>query len=121
MTQRGSALPPGFELLEPYVSRWCLATSDERSHLRGACDEEERVRFYEAGKRVMAEALEYLDQKPLDRLDAKEQNLMRLMLSLCHVSLAVELQGKEEAKHAALRQFMPITRSSADPVSCSRS
>src|ERR1700730_15426700 len=121
MTQRRSALPPGFELLEPYVSRWCLATGAERSHLRGACDEEERVRFYEAGKRVMAEALEYLDQKPLDRLDAKEQNLMRLMLSLCHVSLAVELQGKEEAKHAARRQFMPITRSSADPVSCSRS
>jgi hypothetical protein len=117
MTPHGSALPPGFELLEPYVSRWCLATSDERSRLRGECDEEERVRFYEAGRRLMAEALEYLDQTPLDRLDAKEQNLMRLMLSLCHVSLAVELQGKEEAKHAALRRSMPITRSSAEPVS----
>jgi hypothetical protein len=117
MSQHGGALPPGFALLEPYVSRWCLTTSNERSRVRGECDEQERVQFYEAAKRVMAEALEYLDQKPLDRLDAKDQNLMRLMLSLCHVSLAVELQGKDEAKHAALRQFMPITRSSADAMS----
>jgi hypothetical protein len=117
MTEHASALPPGFASLEPYVSRWCLTTSDERSRVRGECDEQERRNFYEAATRVMAEALVYLDQKPLERLDAKEQNLMRLMLSLCHVSLAVELQGKDEAKHAALRQFMPITRSSADAVS----
>jgi hypothetical protein len=109
-----TSLPADFEILEPFVARWCVSTSDERSRLRGDCDEEERVRFYEAGTSVMADALVYLDRKPLGELDAQDETLLKLLLSLCHVALAVELQGKEEANHAALRKLMPITRSSAD-------
>ena len=108
------ALPPGFESLEPFVERWCLPSSDARSLARGDCEPEERERFYAAAHAAMAEALDHLDRKPLDAFDARDEKLMKLMLSLCHVALAVELQRDQEAYHSALRRFMPITRSSAD-------
>ena len=38
------------------------------------------------------------------------------MLSLCHVSLAVELQGQEESNHAKVRELMRITRTSSGPT-----
>ena len=46
--------------------------------------------------------------------DEKEERLMNLLLSLCHVAQAVEIQGDDEPKHALGRQHMKITRASAD-------
>ncbi|MYM64568.1 hypothetical protein [Pseudomaricurvus sp. HS19] len=108
-------LPAAFAELEPFVDQWCLATSNERTTARRNSTPEEREAFFNAGKVIAADALQLLDQKPLDQLDDKEQCLMSLLLSLAHVSLAVEIQGGDEARHALASQHMPITRSPSNP------
>lgn len=116
MSRPETRLPLGFEALEPFVEAWAAASAAERAGLRGASAEQDRVSFYAVGKALAPAALAHLDEKPLDQLDPSEQRLMNLMLSLCHVSLAVELQGQAEPAHARLRELMPITRTSAGPA-----
>jgi hypothetical protein len=67
---------------------------------------------------VLPAALDYLDRKPVSGFDENEDRLMKLLLSLCHVALAVELQGDDEPKHAQNRQRLKITRASADTIVC---
>jgi hypothetical protein len=76
--------------------------------------ETDRVAFFTAAKDMLAAALTYLDTKPLEQFEEKEQRLMNLMLSLCRVSLAVEMQRDDEEKHARDRRHMKITRAAAD-------
>ncbi len=114
MSSEHSLLPPGFEALEPFVEPWAVAGTANRAHRRLVSRETDRVAFFTAAKHLLAEALTYLDTKPLEQFDEKEQRLMNLMLSLCHVSLAVEMQRDDEEKHARARRHMKITRSAAD-------
>lgn len=109
-----SLLPPGFEALEPFVESWAVAGSANRAHRRLVSSGADRVEFFAAAKDMLAAALTYLDAKPLDQFDEKEERLMNLMLSLCHVALAVEMQRDAEEKHARDRRHMKITRASAD-------
>ena len=114
MNGASSPLPTGFEALEPFVESWALTTTAERAQLRSDSTEADRLAFYEAGKDLAPAALVLLDRKPLNAFDAREERLMNLMLSLAHVSLAVEAQGSDEPRHAGFRQHMRIVRSSAD-------
>jgi len=107
-------LPSGFEALEPFVESWAVNGAANRSHRRLVSSESERVAFFNAAKDLAPTALSYLDRKPLNQFDEKEQRLMNLLLSLCHAALAVEIQGDDEPKHAQGRQHMKITRASAD-------
>ena len=109
-------LPTGFEILESFVERWAVEGAAHRAQRRTDSSEAERVAFYNAAKDLAPVALDYLDRKPVDQLDEKERRLMNLMLTLCHVSLAVEAQRDDEPKHAKVRQFMKITRAPADRV-----
>jgi hypothetical protein len=109
-----SILPPGFEALEPFVESWAVAGTANRAHRRLVSSESDRVAFFTAARDMLAAALTYLDTKPLEQFDEKEQRLMNLMLSLCHVSLAVEMQRDDEEKHARARRHMKITRAAAD-------
>jgi hypothetical protein len=109
-----SALPPGFESLEPFVADWAIEGANNRARRRLASTEAERVAFFSAAKDLVAPALDYLDRKPLDELDEPERRLMNLMLSVCHVSLAVEIQGDAEPMHAEGAQHLHITRATAD-------
>ena len=112
-----TSLPPGFEALEPFVESWAVADAGARARRRDASTQEDRAAFYAAAAALLAEALAHLDRKPLSDLDASEQRLMNLMLSLAHVSLAVELQGEAEPVHTEARRLMPIARASAGPAS----
>lgn len=107
-------LPEGFESLEFYVDRWAIEGSANRDARRGDSTEDERVAFFEATKGLVPQALELLDRKPLKQLDEQENRLMNLLLSFCHVTMAVEMLGKAEPRHAQFRKAMPITRSPAD-------
>jgi hypothetical protein len=107
-------LPEGFAALEPFVDVWAVGSSAARDQLRGSSTAAERQAFYGAAQPLAPAALEYLDRKPLDRLDDTETRLMNLMLSLCHVAPAVEAHGDDEPRHAKMRAFMPITRTPAD-------
>lgn len=107
-------LPKGFEALEPYVAAWAIDGTARRAACRDRSSEAERQAFYDVASALLGPALEYLGSKPLEAFDASEERLMNLMLSLAHVSLAVEVQGEFEAAHVQSRTHMEITRSSAD-------
>jgi len=107
-------LPAGYEALEPFVEQWCLEGTRERDIARGAATPEQREAFYEAGKGLVPQALELLDRKPVSELDGAERRLLNLLLSLAHVTLAVEMLGDGEAWHTRFRKDMRITRTPQD-------
>ncbi len=109
-----NALPAGFGSLEQFVTRFALSGTANRAKLRGDATPAERQSFYAAAKDLIAPALDLLDKKKVNELDDAEQRLMNLCLSFAHIALAIEIQGPDEARHAALRQHMRITRSTAD-------
>lgn len=107
------SLPQGFGKLEPFVDGWSIAGSQARSLRRAGSTKKEREDFYAAASSLLMPALEHLDAKGLDGMDAADERLMNLMLSLAHVSLAEEMQGSAEPQHAQFRAFLPITHSPA--------
>jgi hypothetical protein len=109
-----SRLPEGFAALEPFVDRWAVDGTAARALLRGTTDEAERSAFFAAAQPLLATALDRLDATPLAGFDAAEQRLMNLVLSVAHVSLAVEIQAADETRHARMRDRMVITCAPAD-------
>lgn len=107
-------LPAGFEALEPFVDAWAIHGSANRMQKRLDSSMDDMKRFFEAAFPLAESALAYLDQKPVKELDAPEQNLMNMILSLAHVSLAVEVQGPDEPHHAKWARFIRITQAVAD-------
>lgn len=107
-------LPAGYEVLEPFVSRWSVEGIANRAALRSDSTAAERQAFFDAAKGLAEPALDMLDRKPLSKLDAKEKRLLNLLLSFAHVELAIEVQGGDEARHAGYRKYMRLTRSPAD-------
>jgi hypothetical protein len=107
-------LPAGFERLEPFVDAWAVEGSDARKRRRIASTEPERLEFYDVMVEEVERALEYLDQYPIDALDAEQQRLMNMVLTLGHIALAVEKQGASEAYHALSHAHFTITRATED-------
>jgi hypothetical protein len=114
MTVVETSLPAGFETLAPFVRFWAVDTAPERARCRDLSDEAGRADFYRAASELVPKALDYLDAKPLGDFDAREQRLMKLVLSFAHVSMAVELQREQEPQHAKDRPSMRITKATAD-------
>jgi hypothetical protein len=114
MSQVDRILPAGFETLEPFVAAWAVEGAANRARRRDESSGAEREAFFSAAKGLLVPALEQLDRKPLDEFDETERRLMDLMLCLAHVSLAIEVQGKAEAKHQDSRRWLEITHASAD-------
>lgn len=104
-----SALPSGFAALEPFVGVWNAPDLAARAGLRDDSSEAGRLAFHAAMRPLVMPALERLDGKPLDALDAAERRLLELLLAYPHVAMAVEVQSDAEAKHAASRRHMRIT------------
>lgn len=107
-------LPAGFEALEAFVGTWAIDGSANRMQQRLDSTMEDMKSFYDVATPLAEPALALLDQKPLDQLDAHEQNLMNMILSLAHVSLAVEIQGPDEPHHAKWAKYIRITQAVAD-------
>ena len=114
MNTLNTSLPEGFDALEPFVATWALEGSARRMQQRLDSTGEELDAFFNAGKDLVPGALQLLDRKTFDQYDDREQRLMNLVLSLAHVSLAVELQRDDEPFHAKYARYVTITRSSAD-------
>ncbi len=112
-----NSLPAGFAELEPFAGRFAVAGTANRAQLRSDATPSERLSFYNAAKDLIAPALDLLDQKAFADFDEAEQRLMNLTLAFAHIALAVEVQGPDETRHAALRAHMKIVRSTADAVS----
>lgn len=114
MNARKTSLPSGFETLTPFVEFWAVDTAAARARCRDVSDQASRGAFYAAAAALVPKALDYLDTKPLGEFDEGEQQLMKLLLSFAHVSMAVELQREEEPKHAQNRPHLRITKAPAD-------
>jgi hypothetical protein len=114
MSAAASVLPFGFEALEPFVARWAVDGTANRDRLRADSTDAERKAFYSVCKDLLAPALAQLDGTPLGQFDRQQQQLMNLLLSFAHVSLAVELQRDAEAAHTENRRHLRITCASAD-------
>lgn len=110
-------LPKGFSELEPFVGQWAIACSADRLAARLGSTDAERRAFFEAGQGLVEPALQLLDGKPSAQYSAAEVRLMNLVLTLAHVSLAVEIQGDDEAFHARYAQYITIGHSAADRLS----
>lgn len=113
MSGNETTLPAGFAALEPFVAGWAIEGSAARAARRDNSTPQEREAFYAAARDLVRPALDYLDSRGLDSLDAEDWRLMNLVLSMSHVSLAVEMQKDAETGHAKLRQFLPITQTPA--------
>lgn len=107
-------LPSGFAALEPFVESWAIAGAANRMKRRLESAEKDRVAFFNAARDLVEPALAHLDQKPLDQFNDEEKRLMNLMLSFCHVLLAVEILGSDEPRHAEFARLMTITRATSD-------
>jgi hypothetical protein len=114
MTAADTLLPPGFAALEPFAADWAIAGAHNRLQRRLSTGEADRVAFFEAAKGIVPRALEYLDTRPLDGFDEREQRLMNLTLAFAHIALAVEIQRDQEAFHATGARRITITRATAD-------
>lgn len=84
-------LPAGFEDLEPFVEYWAGETNDVRWDRRSRASMAEIRRFYDAMLARAPEALRYLNTFSLGDMPGDATQLFRLVLSLAHVSIAVEL------------------------------
>lgn len=114
MSKSSTQLPSGFESLEPFVSQWAVEGANNRMQARLNSTEQARTDFFNAAKDLVPAALELLDKKPFASFDTKEKQLMLLVLSIAHVSQAVEIQMDEEPKHAKYARFITITQASAE-------
>lgn len=114
MSKSALRLPEGFAALEAFVDDWAIATSAARAARRDDSSAAEQEAFYNAAREFLDPALTLLDSKPLEKLDAKERRLLDLMMTLAHVSIAVEVQRDFEPKHTEMRRHMRITRTPAD-------
>ena len=99
--------------MESLVPLWAIEGSAARAAKRDSSSANERQELFTALHPRLSEALEYLDQIGLPSFTNADQNLMNLLLSYAHVSLAVEVQGEDEAKLAIWRPKMQLTRTPA--------
>ena len=86
-----TALPAGFEALEPFVEDWAKPTRKERYDVRLAKTQDELVEFYDAIAPRAEQAIAYLNDLDLSALPDDATRLMRLLYSLILVSYAVNV------------------------------
>lgn len=84
-------LPDDFADLEPFATRWCLATEPERYAMRLESSMEELQLLYDAMAPRAAAAVDYCDRFSLDDMPEAVVNLMHLIYSFINVSFPVEV------------------------------
>src|SRR5215211_1795976 len=86
----GPMLPPEFADLEPFAAEWCLPTEHERYTKRLSSSMAEMQAFYDAAFPRVDDAVDFLDQFPLDEMPEDATNLLHLVYSLVTVSFPIE-------------------------------
>ena len=87
-------LPSEFPDLEPFASKWCLATEPERWAQRLSSTMLEMQAFYDAIFPRVPDALAFCDKFPLDEMPEDALHLLQLVYSFVIVSFPVELWGQ---------------------------
>ena len=108
--QTNKSLPPGFDELGDFVDYWAGETNDIRWDRRSKAAMPDIQRFYDAMLPRADEALTYLEQFPLAEMPADATRLFRLVLSLAHASMAVEMHHQPRARFSPFPHGMQIGR-----------
>jgi len=87
-------LPDGYEALEPYVAKWAKDSSAERMTERATSSMEDIQAFYDAILPLADEAMNLIDNYPIDDMPEDIACLCKLVLALPQVAMAVELHGQ---------------------------
>lgn len=93
----GSALPAGFEPLEPFVAYWAVKGTQERRERRENASMDEIEAFYNAMLALAPQAIALFEGRSLADLEGAERTLMELLLALAHASMATELHRQPRA------------------------
>lgn len=86
-----TVLPEEFADLEPFASRWCLASEPDRYAERLAASMDDLRELYDAVRPRMADIVEFCDGFPLGELPEDARNLMHLAYSWINVSFPIEV------------------------------
>lgn len=93
-------LPDGFGDLEPFVSKWAVATEVGRNRVRRGSSMREIREFYDALLPRLDAVIVYLKQFPLDNMPDPARRLLRVALSGMEIAPAVELYRQPDVVHA---------------------
>ena len=108
--QTNTSLPPGFGELEGFVAYWAGENNDIRWDRRARASMPEIRRFYDAMLARAEDALQYLEQFPLGEMPDDATLLLRLLLSLPHASMAVEIHHQPRAAYSPFPHGMNVER-----------
>jgi hypothetical protein len=97
-------LPADFADLEPYAD-WALPTERERYGKRIASTMDELQAFYDAAFLRLEDAMDYLDQFPLDALPEDATRLLRLYCALVTASFPVEVWRQPRVPDSGASSF----------------
>ena len=111
------SLPAGFEDLEPFVATWALPATADRVAQRGRTTLAEKRAFYQVAGARLANALHHLDALDCKQLDGPDRRLFELVLSVAHISLAVERQKEADEALTLARALITVGKSVSD-LSC---
>jgi hypothetical protein len=92
-----AVLPSGFERLAPLVDYWAGEDTQTRWDRRARSSMAEIKSFYDAMLPHADQALLHLQSFDLTTMPEPEARLYRLVLSLAHAAMAVELHGQPRA------------------------
>ncbi|MEX2255741.1 MAG: hypothetical protein WEC34_09910 [Acidimicrobiia bacterium] len=98
------ALPTEFADLEPF-SDWALPGEGPRYHKRLASTMDELQAFYDAAFPRMDDAMDYLDQLPIDALPDDAKHLLWLYCALVTVSFPVEVWRQPRVPDSGASSF----------------
>lgn len=101
-------LPTGFEDLEPFVDRWALENTESRWNARAGMEMAEIEAFYDAVLPRAEEALALVQPYDLASLTGPMARLYKLVLSLVHAAMAVELHGAPRARYSPFPHSIKI-------------
>lgn len=103
-------LPGAFEDLEPLTAYWAGENVQTRWDRRASAEMADIRSFYDTMLPRAEDALAYLQPKPLEDLDDADACLYRLVLSLAHAAMAVELHGQPRAPFSPFPHAIRVTR-----------
>lgn len=89
-----NTLPEGFEALEPFINQWGKPTQGERISAANDSSLEEEDTFYDAMLQHASASHELINRYGLLEMPDDVYTLALLMLSLCQVSIKIELRRR---------------------------
>ena len=113
MKNSSGLIPSGFEPLIPFIDQWATEGTSSRAGLRKNNTQKDMLGFYRVAQPFARSALTYLDKKELSDFDESDTRLMNIMLSLVHISLAIEVQEENESEHSKFSVRIKYTRTTA--------